>query len=91
MPALTAGVSASDEIQFVQKRFQPPALGGSFLARRASSVLQSTAGFPLQIIIAGRYHDHFANNGDGWHFTERDELLDLIGDLSRHTKLSIDA
>jgi hypothetical protein len=55
------------------------------------TVLQATDGFPLQIIIAGRYHDRFAQDGDGWHFTERDELLDLIGDLSHHTKLSIDA
>ncbi len=58
------------------------------------TVLQATDGFPLQIVIAGRYHDRFARDGDdagGWHFTERDELLDLIGDLSHHTKLSIDA
>jgi len=34
---------ASEEIQFVQKMFHPPALGGSFLARRVRSVLQSMA------------------------------------------------
>jgi hypothetical protein len=45
----------------------------------------------LQVVIAGRYHDRFAKGVDGWHFTERDELLDLFGDLSHHTKLSIDA
>jgi hypothetical protein len=59
------------------------------------TVLQATEGFPLQIIIAGRYHDRFARDADGdgggWRFTERDELLDLIGDLSQHTKLSIDS
>jgi hypothetical protein len=55
------------------------------------TVLQATDDFPLQIVIAGRYHDRFAKDGDGWYFTEREELLDLIGDLSRHTKLSIDA
>jgi hypothetical protein len=55
------------------------------------TVLQATDGFPLQIVIAGRYHDRFAGDDGGWHFTEREELLDLIGDLSRHTKQPIDA
>jgi hypothetical protein len=54
------------------------------------TVLQATDGFPLQIIIAGRYQDRFSKDGDGWYFAERAELLDLIGDLSRHTKLPLE-
>ena len=53
------------------------------------TVLQATDGFPLQIIIAGRYHDRFTKDDDGWYFTEREELLDLHGDLSRHLKQTI--
>ena len=43
------------------------------------------------IIIAGRYHDRFARDADGWYFVEREEHLDLVGDCSRHLKLAIDS
>jgi hypothetical protein len=35
-------------------------------------------------ILAGRYHDRFANDGAGWHLTEREFHADLLGDLSGH-------
>ena len=35
-------------------------------------------------IVAGRYVDAFARDGDTWRFSSRTIHLDLIGDLSRH-------
>ncbi len=58
-------------------------------ARRASArsyftVLQALADFPLQVIVAGRYHDRFVRDESGWRFIERLVWMDLTGDLSRH-------
>jgi hypothetical protein len=53
------------------------------------TVLQATEGYPLQIVIAGRYFDHFAKDDDGWYFIEREEFLDLHGDMSAHLKQSV--
>ncbi len=47
-------------------------------------MLQAVAGLPLQPILAGRYHDRFARDEDGWHFTERRFFIDLVGDVSHH-------
>jgi hypothetical protein len=47
---------------------------------RSSFVVLQRAG----PILAGRYHDRFALDRDGWHLTERAFLVDLIGDLSQH-------
>ena len=55
-------------------------------ARSYFTVLQARPELPLQPIICGRYHDAFARGADGWHFTDRLILPDLIGDLSRHLR-----
>jgi ketosteroid isomerase-like protein len=55
-------------------------------ARSRYTVLQARPEFPLQPIIAGRYHDAFARDVRGWHFTERTILVDLVGDLSHHLR-----
>lgn len=52
------------------------------------TVLQQLDGFPLQPIIAGRYHDAFERVDGEWRLTERVIFCDLVGDLSRH--LTID-
>lgn len=53
-------------------------------ARSYFTVLQALADFPLQVIVAGRYHDRFVREESGWRFAERIVWMDLIGDLSRH-------
>lgn len=57
--------------------------GDTATARSYYTVFQQLEGFPLQPIIAGRYHDTFAWSGE-WFLTERVIFCDLIGDLSRH-------
>jgi len=61
---------------------------GTAKARSYYTVLQQLEGFPLQPIIAGRYHDTFARVDGDWRLTERVIFCDLIGDISRH--LTID-
>ncbi|MGH8979015.1 MAG: nuclear transport factor 2 family protein [Acidimicrobiia bacterium] len=53
-------------------------------ARSAFVVLQATPDLPLQPIVTGRYHDHFARADATWHFVERHILLDHLGDVSQH-------
>jgi 3-phenylpropionate/cinnamic acid dioxygenase small subunit len=53
-------------------------------ARSYFTVLQALADFPLQPIVAGRYHDRFVRDENGWRFAERIVWMDLTGDLSRH-------
>ena len=61
--------------------------GRTAAARSYYTVLQQLDDFPLQPIIAGRYHDRFAQFDGEWAFTERDyTLIDLVGDLSRHLR-----
>jgi len=60
--------------------------GKSARARSYFTVLQARPDLPLQPIICGRYHDAFARNATGWHFSDRWILPDLIGDLSRHLR-----
>ena len=55
-------------------------------ARSVFTVLQGTDGLPLQPIVAGRYHDRFVREVDGWRFDDRLIHMDLIGDLSRHLR-----
>ena len=62
---------------------------GTAAARSYFTVLQSLPDFPLQVIIAGRYHDHFASEGGEWRFTERDIMPELYGDLSRHLLIAL--
>lgn len=53
-------------------------------ARSYFTVFQALPDFPLQAIIAGRYHDRFERVGGLWRFSERRMLPELFGDLSRH-------
>lgn len=57
---------------------------GTATARSYFTVFQQVDDFPLQAIIAGRYHDTFAKVDGEWRLTERVYLCDLFGDLSRH-------
>lgn len=61
--------------------------GRAASARSRFSVLQAAPGAPLQLIVAGRYHDRFEKVDGAWRFSARHILMDLIGDLSRHLRL----
>jgi 3-phenylpropionate/cinnamic acid dioxygenase small subunit len=61
---------------------------GHATARSYYTVFQQLDGFPLQAIIAGRYHDAFERAEGEWRMTERVIFCDLVGDLSSH--LTID-
>jgi 3-phenylpropionate/cinnamic acid dioxygenase small subunit len=58
--------------------------GSTAAARSYFTVLQARPDLPLQLIIAGRYHDRFERADGAWRFAERVIIPDLIGDLSRH-------
>jgi hypothetical protein len=58
-------------------------------ARSYFTVLQGRPDFPLQPVIAGRYHDRFDCVDGRWRFRERLEYIDLVGDLSRHLTMSV--
>ncbi len=60
--------------------------GLTALARSYYNVLQARPDLPLQVIIAGRYHDTFERVDGTWRFSDRLVFSDLIGDLSRHLK-----
>jgi len=60
--------------------------GTTAAARSYFTVLQARPELPLQVIIAGRYHDRFACTAGVWHFTDRLILVDLVGDLRFHLK-----
>lgn len=55
-------------------------------ARSYFTVLQALPDFPLQPIIAGRYHDRFERADGRWRFADRQIIPDLIGDLSHHLR-----
>jgi len=55
-------------------------------ARSYFTVLQARPELPLQVVIAGRYHDQFACTAGLWHFTDRMIYVDLVGDLRFHLK-----
>ncbi len=61
---------------------------GTATCRSYYTVLQQTEKFPLQTIVAGRYHDRFervGGVGGHWRFSYRDlTLIDMVGDVSRH-------
>jgi hypothetical protein len=61
-------------------------VAGTATARSVYVTFMAAPGFPLQATGAGRYHDRFERNGDGWRFTDRLFLQDLHGDLSAHQK-----
>lgn len=60
--------------------------GATAAARSYFSVLQARPELPLQVIIAGRYHDRFARMDGAWQFTDRLIFVDLLGDLRFHLK-----
>jgi hypothetical protein len=62
--------------------------GATATARSYFSVLQARPGLPLQVIIAGRYHDRFECADGQWRFADRLIYSDLIGDLSHHLKIN---
>jgi 3-phenylpropionate/cinnamic acid dioxygenase small subunit len=53
-------------------------------AKSYFTVFQALEDFPLQPIMAGRYHDRFERIAGKWRFSERKMLPELYGDLSRH-------
>jgi 3-phenylpropionate/cinnamic acid dioxygenase small subunit len=53
-------------------------------ARSYFTVFQQVDDFPLQPIIAGRYHDTFRRIDGRWWFDTRIMIVDLVGDLRRH-------
>ena len=57
--------------------------GSSAAARSYFVVLQQTGP-----ILAGRYHDRFERDSDGWHLSAREFHADLIGDLSLHYRFA---
>ena len=59
---------------------------GTAAARSYFTVLQARPELPLQVVIAGRYHDQFGRTEGLWHFTDRMIYVDLIGDLRFHLK-----
>jgi 3-phenylpropionate/cinnamic acid dioxygenase small subunit len=62
--------------------------GTTAAARSYFTVLQARPEFPLQVVIAGRYHDRFERVDGSWRFIDRLVLSDLVGDLSRHVRAS---
>ncbi len=62
---------------------------GAATARSYFTVLQARPELPLQVVIAGRYHDQFAHTDGVWHFTDRMIYVDLMGDLRFHLKRPI--
>jgi hypothetical protein len=63
--------------------------GTTARARSYFTVLQTRPDFPLQPIIAGRYHDHFERVDGVWRFADRQIIPDLVGDLSRHMRSDV--
>ena len=59
---------------------------GTASARSYFTVLQSRPDLPLQPIVAGRYEDSFARDGEGWYFTDRLIIIEHVGDVSRHLR-----
>jgi len=62
---------------------------GSASGRSYFTVLQARPELPLQVIIAGRYHDRFARVDGAWCFADRLILVDLVGDLRFHLKRNV--
>jgi len=57
---------------------------GTAVARSYFTVFQATSVFPLQPIVAGRYHDRFILRDGRWRFVERRFRTELVGDVSHH-------
>ena len=39
---------------------------------------------PIAPVVSGQYHDRYRRGPEGWHFTDRLFIVDLVGDQSRH-------
>lgn len=63
---------------------------GTASARSYYCVLQAVSpDFPLQPIIAGRYHDAFVRAGGGWRFASRHIFTDQAGVLGHHLLIDL--
>lgn len=62
---------------------------GTATARAYFTVLQQLDDFPLQTIVAGRYHDDFRRVDGAWRFHVRRMHVDLQGDLRRHLLITL--
>ncbi len=62
---------------------------GTATARSYFTVLQQLEDSPLQVIVAGRYHDAFRCVVGAWRFEVRRMFVDLHGDLSRHLLIEL--
>jgi len=63
---------------------------GTATCRSYFTVLQGVAGAPFQPIVAGRYDDRFEYASGAWRFAERRIHVDLVGDVSRHLRISLE-
>jgi hypothetical protein len=58
---------------------------GTATCRSYYTVMQHTDEFPLQPIVAGRYHDRFQRVDGRWRYSFRDySLMDMVADVSHH-------
>jgi 3-phenylpropionate/cinnamic acid dioxygenase small subunit len=62
---------------------------GLATCRSYFTVFQALPDFPIQPIVAGRYHDRFERVEGHWRFTERKMMPELFGDMSRHMLIDI--
>jgi len=59
--------------------------GRSATARCSFTVLQGVEpGEPIQAVLSGRYLDRFEKPDGRWRFSDRQFVVDLVGDLRRH-------
>jgi len=66
--------------------------GGARAACRSHyTVLQQTDTLPLQTIIAGRYQHQLERVAGEWRIVEHVFFVDLVGDLSHHLLVGLDA
>ena len=61
-------------------------VAGAATARSYFTVLQQTERIPLQIVVAGRYHDRFERVDGVWRFADRLIHGDLLGTLTDHLR-----
>lgn len=59
--------------------------------RSRFTVLQATESVELRPVIAGRYVDRVELLGQRWRFTRREMRPELVGDLSDHLLIDLDA
>lgn len=62
---------------------------GTAVARSYYTVMQQTEEVPLQVVVAGRYHDTFTRSAHSWRFDTRTIFVDLVGDVSDHLTIGL--